>query len=267
MNQPALTLENIRFRYHAENGYVVDDISLEIPCQKVTAILGPNGAGKTSLLHLLLGLLQPQGGRVLVKGKPHQEYSKRELAQWVGLVPQVETIPFNFSVFEYVVLGRSPYLEPFQTPREADFQIVNQIFDELDLAHLRYKPVTELSGGERQMVQIARALAQQTKILLLDEPTTHLDLGNQNRILNVLGGLAAQGITILFTTHDPNVAAFFADHVLLMDNGHVVEYGNVDETLTEEKLSAMYRVSIQVERQNGRLMVMMGRLGNQGLGN
>ena len=257
MRRGALSLENISFRYNVGGNDVVDAVSLEIPAQKVTAILGPNGAGKTSLLHLILGLLKPHAGRILVAGKPHCSYSKREISQRLGLVPQYEIIPFNFSVFEYVVLGRSPYLEPFQMPREADFQIASQVLDDLDLSHLSGKPVTELSGGERQMIHLARALAQQTEILLLDEPTTHLDLGNQSRILNTLRDLSAQGITILFTTHDPNAATFIADSVLLMDKGRIVEHGSVEETFTEEKLSAIYRIPVQVERYNGRVMVMM----------
>ncbi len=262
MNHTALTLENIRFRYAPEDNYVVDAVSLEIPSRKVTAILGPNGAGKTSLLHIILGLLQPHTGQVLVAGKPHRDYSKREISQIMGLVSQIDTIPFNFSVLECVLLGRSPYLDPFQTPRGIDFQIANRVLDELDLSHLRYKPVTELSGGERQMVHLARALVQETEILLLDEPTTHLDLGNQSRILSVLRELSARGITIVFTTHDPNVATFIADSVLLMDKGRIVEHGSVQETFTEAKLSAIYNVPIQVERQNGRVMVMMRKLGN-----
>lgn len=261
MNHSALTLENISFRYHAEENDVVDAVSLAISARKVTAILGPNGAGKTSLLHILLGLLKPRTGQILVAGKPHGDYSKQKLSQLMGLVPQLETIPFNFTVLEYTLLGRSPYLEPFQMPREKDYQIARQALNDLDLSLLIHKPVTELSGGERQMVALARALTQQTEILLLDEPTTHLDLGNQSRILNILRDLAAQGITILFTTHDPNVATYIADGVLLMDKGRVIDHGSVAETLTEEKLSAIYRVPIQVERHNGRVMVMMGRLG------
>ncbi len=253
----ALSLKNISFRYHVEESNVVDAVSLEIPAQKVTAILGPNGAGKTSLLHIILGFIKPHTGQVLVAGKPHSDYSKQKISQLVGLVPQHETIPFNFSVFEYVVLGRSPYLEPFQMPREADYQIANQILGDLGLSRLSRKPVTELSGGERQMIHLARALAQQTEILLLDEPTTHLDLGNQSRILSALRDLSVQGITILFTTHDPNAATFIADNVILMNKGRIVEQGSVAETLTEEKLSAIYRVPVLVEQHNGRVMVMM----------
>ena len=257
MRRGALSLENISFRYNVEEHDVVDAVSLEIPAQKVTAILGPNGAGKTSLLHLILGLLKPHAGQILVAGKQHCDYSKREISQRLGLVPQHEVIPFNFSVFEYVLLGRSPYLEPFQMPRETDYQIANQVLGDLGLSHLSAKPVTELSGGERQMIHLARALAQQTEILLLDEPTTHLDLGNQSRILNVLRDLSGQGITVLFTTHDPNAATFIADNVILMDKGRIVEQGSVAETLTEGKLSAIYRVPVQVEQHNGRVMVLM----------
>lgn len=253
----ALTLENIRFRYPQLQDDVVRDVSLSIPEQEITAILGPNGAGKTSLLHLLLGLLKPDEGTVTLQGKPHHHYTSRQRSRLIGLVPQFETIPFNFTVLEYVLLGRTPYLEPFQSPSEADLEVAEKVLAQLGLSPLRRKPVTQLSGGERQMVLLARALAQQTEILLLDEPTAHLDLGNKSRLLRHLETLVEKGITTVFSTHDPNVATFIADSVLLMNDGHVVAYGPLEAVLAPERLSAIYNVSVQVERQNGQLVVLM----------
>lgn len=180
-----LSLQAIHFRYHLGDPNVLTDLSLDIPAGKITAILGPNGTGKTTLLHILLGLLKPDQGEVKVSGKSHREYSKQELSQLIGLVPQLESIPFNFSVFEYVLLGRSPYLKPFQLPGKEDLRITEGSLEAAGIQHLANKPVNELSGGERQLVQISRVLTQQTRILLLDEPTAHLDLENQNRILSL----------------------------------------------------------------------------------
>lgn len=258
MNPPtALSLENIRFRYPQSEGYVVRDVTLQIPSQQVIAILGPNGAGKTSLLHLILGLLRPERGSVCLQGKPHHAYTGRQRSRLMSMMPQFETIPFNFTVLEYVLLGRTPYLEPFQMPGEADIEVARQTLEQLGLSSLGAKTVTQLSGGERQMVLLARALAQQTEILLLDEPTAHLDLGNKSRLLRHLNDLADKGITIVFTTHDPNVVTFIADGVLLMNDGHLVEQGTIEEVFTAEKLAAIYNVPVRVERQNDQIVVLM----------
>jgi iron complex transport system ATP-binding protein len=256
-HQTSLSLEQVRFRYPEATDDVVRNVSLEIPSQKVTAILGPNGAGKTTLLHVILGLLKPAAGRICLNGRAHHEYTHRERSQLIGLVPQFETIPFNFTVLEYILLGRTPYLDPFQTPGEDDLAVAQQVVEQLGLSELHHKSVTQISGGERQMVLLARALAQQTQILLLDEPTSHLDLGNKSRLLRLLRSLAESGITIVFTTHDPNVATYIADAVLLMDGGDVVEHGPIEQVFTPEKLSAIYRVPVHVERQNGQIVVLM----------
>ena len=257
----ALSLDGIHFRYSEEDPNVLTDLSLEVPAGKVTAILGPNGTGKTTLLHIMLGLLKPVKGEVKVAGKAHREYSKRVLSQMIGLVPQFESIPFNFSVFEYVLLGRSPYLRPLQLPGEKDLHISEEALRAAGISHLQEKPVTEISGGERQLVHISRALAQQTQILLLDEPTAHLDLENQNRILTLLSGMSNQGITTILTTHDPNAAIFAADHFVLMSQGNITAQGDLNQVITPENLSSIYRTPIRVEQTNGFTMVVMDKQG------
>jgi iron complex transport system ATP-binding protein len=257
----ALSLEKIHFRYTEESPAVLTDLSLEIPAGKVTAILGPNGTGKTTLLHIMLGLLKPIKGKVKVAGKAHRDYSKRDLSQMIGLVPQFESIPFNFTVFEYVLLGRSPYLKPLQLPGEDDLRISGNALQAAGISHLQDKPVTEISGGERQLVHISRVLAQKTKILLLDEPTAHLDLENQSRILTLLKGMSAQGITTVLTTHDPNAAIYAADHFVLMDQGNIAAQGDLHHVITPENLTMIYRTSIRVEKTNGLTMVVMDKQG------
>lgn len=254
-----LSLENIHFRYYPDDPNVLSNLSLEIPAGKVTAILGPNGTGKTTLLHILLGLLKPLKGVVKVSGKSHKEYSRRELSQIIGLVPQFESIPFNFSVFEYVLLGRSPYLKPLQLPGSEDVRITEKALQAAGIDHLRNKPVNEISGGERQLVHISRVLTQQTRILLLDEPTAHLDLENQNRILSLLKQMSSQGNTAVLTTHDPNAAIFAADYFVLMNRGQIAAQGNLEEVITAKNLSMIYRTPIRVEKTNGYTMVVMDK--------
>jgi iron complex transport system ATP-binding protein len=257
MAKAELSFKNLSFRYDVEGNEVIDDISLDILQGKVTAILGPNGAGKTTLLHLLLGYLKPLRGDVLVRGAPHHNYSRREMGKLIGLVPQWEYTPFNFSVLEYALLGRAPYLDPLQMPTEEDCQVALDSLEKLNILHLKDRPLPGLSGGERQIVLLARALAQQTEILLLDEPTAHLDLGNQKRILALLGQLTQQGITIVMTTHDPNIAAYIGNHLVFMRAGQIFAHGDVDEVLTESNLEAVYSTPIVVERLRGRLVVFM----------
>ncbi len=253
------SLDKVDFRYGPEDPIVLKDLSLEIPASKVTAILGPNGTGKTTLLHIMLGVLKPDKGSIYVTGKPHAAYSRQELSRLIGLVPQFESMPFNFTVYEYALLGRSPYLNPFQMPAKRDLEIVEEALETAGISHLAVKPVMEISGGERQLVHIARVLVQQTTILLLDEPTAHLDLENQNRILKLLKRMSGEGTTAVMTTHDPNAAIFAADHFILMKGGAITAQGSVSEVITTENLSRIYHVPIRVEKNNGYTMVVMDK--------
>ena len=252
-----LSLEGVHFQYSPDDPNVLADLCLDIPAEKVTAIMGPNGTGKTTLLHILLGLLKPDQGVVKVAGKPHRDYSKRTLSQMIGLVPQFESTPFNFSVFEFVLLGRSPYLKPFQLPNKEDIRITEEALELAGITNLADKAVTEISGGERQLVNISRALSQQTKILLLDEPTAHLDLENQSRILSLLKKMSAQGITAVLTTHDPNAAIYAAEHFVLMSQGDISAQGPLQDVISAENLTRIYHTPIRVEQTNGYTMVVM----------
>jgi iron complex transport system ATP-binding protein len=257
MNEIALTIKGLSFRYSDHGQNAIDDISLEIPKGKIVAILGPNGAGKTTLLHLLLGYRQPISGQVLIFNKPHPFYSRRELGQLIGVVPQWEPALFNFTVLEYVLLGRAPYLDPLQMPTQADFRIAQSSLEKLGITHLMDRPISGLSGGEWQIVLVARALAQRTEILLLDEPTSHLDLSNQSTILGVLDELSYLGKSVVFTTHDPNIATHTADDILLMRQGQIYAYGSIEDVLTEESLAAIYQTTIIVEKVRGQTVILM----------
>ncbi|MBN1262327.1 MAG: ABC transporter ATP-binding protein [Anaerolineae bacterium] len=253
---PAVTLSNIRFSYNGHTRTVFEALSLAIPARSVTAVLGPNGAGKSTLLHLILGLLAPAAGEILLEQRPRRAFSRRELGQLVGLVSQEETIPFSFTVLEYVLLGRAPHLSFLETPGAQDFEVARRALAQVGAVEMASRPIQALSGGERQLVMIARALAQQPRILLLDEPTSHLDLSNKGRVLNVIRQLANDGVTSIFTTHEPELAASVADYVVLMHAGETLAAGALDEVFTSENLSRTYEVPVCVLQVAGRRLVV-----------
>ncbi len=249
---PLLEFERVSFGYQPHGAPVLRTLSLGIEPGTITAILGPNGAGKTTLLHLALGWLAPQSGQVRLGGRAFGSYSRRELGQWMALVPQSERIPFEYSILEYVLLGRTPYLSPLDMPGAEDCRIGEQVIEQVGLHHLSGRVVTTLSGGERQLALVARALAQRPRLLLLDEPTAHLDLANRVRILKLLRELSTQGVTLLLTTHEPDVAAAIATHLVLMRAGQVYQAGPLSDAFTTQHLTATYGVPVRVTRVDGR---------------
>ncbi len=255
MSTALLSFADIQFGYQQGNHLVLDGLWLEVNAGSVTAILGPNGSGKTTLLRLALGWLKPSAGKVLLAGKPIERYSRHELGRWMGLVPQTEHIPYAYSLLEYVLLGRAPYLKPLQMPGEEDVRVARQALERVGLQALAKRSVLTLSGGEKQLVLVARALAQQPRLLLLDEPTAHLDLGNKYHLLRLLNTLASQGVTVLLTTHEPEVAAAIASEVVLMRHGRVQHAGAIGETLTGERLSETYGIPVHVRQIDGRRFI------------
>ena len=264
MNPPTIGLDRVVFDYEdrrRRSRTLFNGLTLEIPAGTVTAILGPNGSGKTTLLHLILGILAPDAGGVLLARRPREQYSRRDLGQLVGLVSQNEYLPFNFAVLEYVLLGRAPHLQLLQTPGEEDVAIARRVLAEIGLSHLAQRSIQSLSGGERQLVMVARALAQHPRILLLDEPTSHLDLANNERVLATLTRQAEQGVTVVFTTHDPNQAASVASFVVLMRAGQVLHAGPMADVISAPHLTATYGVPVEVVEVEGRRLVVPGRAG------
>ena len=251
-----LSFRQVGYTYPAGDKPVMERLDLSIETGTITAILGPNGAGKTTLLHLALGWLRPRNGSVLLYGEPLQDFSRRELGRWMGLVPQSENTPFEYSLLEYVLLGRTPYLAPLAMPSEEDVQISSDKLEEVGLGSLFNRSVTSISGGERQLVLIARALAQQPKILLLDEPTSHLDLSNKGRLVHLLRQLQERGVTIIFTTHEPDVASALATHMVLMRKGEILTTGVTGDVMTGRNLSELYHMSIEVKKIDGKHIVL-----------
>jgi iron complex transport system ATP-binding protein len=251
-----LTFGKVAYIYPTGEKPVMEDLNLSIEAGTITAILGPNGAGKTTLLHLALGWLHPTAGSILLYGEPLAGFSRRELGRWMGLVPQSENTPFDYSLLEYVLLGRTPYLAPLAMPADEDVDIASAKLDEVGLVGLHTRTMTGISGGERQLVLIARALAQQPKILLLDEPTSHLDLSNKGRLVHLLRDLQTRGVTIIFTTHEPDVASALATHLVLMRKGQILVTGRTQDAMTSANMSELYNMPIQVKLLDGKHVVI-----------
>jgi iron complex transport system ATP-binding protein len=256
ISTPVLELEKVEFAYGSGGKQALRSLSASIPGGEAVAILGPNGAGKTTLLHLALGYLAPRSGRVLFEGQALSSYSRRELGSSIALVPQSERIPFQYTVLEYVTMGRAPYLSPLESPGPEDIRIASEAVEAAGIAELAGRDITTLSGGERQLASIARAIAQGARLMLLDEPMSHLDLANKSRVLDLACGLVAKGTTVVFTTHEPEVAAAAASYLVLMREGRVLEAGPLESTMSGENLSATYGLPVRVESFEGRTIVL-----------
>ncbi|MFC4353066.1 ABC transporter ATP-binding protein [Fodinicurvata halophila] len=215
------------------------------------ALLGPNGSGKTTLFKTLLGLLPPLAGRIRVAGEDIRDWSAAQRARSFGYVPQAAPGYFAFSVYEAVMMGRTARIGTFSAPAARDRQVVERVLDEMGIAQLAERAYTEISGGERQLVVIARALAQEPRILVLDEPTASLDFGNQVLVLETIRRLAASGLTVILSTHHPDQAFACAERSALLKDGRVVAIGATGETLTDESLSALYGTPLTVRHIDG----------------
>lgn len=225
---------------------IVADVHLQLARGEVLALLGPNGAGKSTLLRLLLGLLRPGSGAVLLDGQPLAAVPRRVLARRLSYVPQLHVPPFPYSVEQVVVLGRLAGTSLLRAPGRKDRAVVHELLQRVGIAHLADSPYTEISGGERQLALIARALAQGADFLIMDEPATGLDYGHQHRLLMRLRALAAAGYGVVFTTHHPEHALLAADRTLLLQAGRLHASGPTAEVLTPASIESLYGVRVRV---------------------
>ena len=225
---------------------VVAGVSVSVPRGSWLAIIGPNGAGKSTLLKAIAGLVSCSGS-VLLDGRPVGELSSRERARAVGYAPQVPVLPEGLSVTDYALLGRTPHLATLAREGPRDVSVVAQVLSRLDLSSLAGRQLRTLSGGERQRAVLARVLAQQTAVLLLDEPTTGLDIGHAQSLLDLVDRLRTEdGTTVVSTLHDLTLAGQYADRLLLLDRGHVVASGDPATVLNSEVLARHYDARIAV---------------------
>ena len=222
------------------------EVSFTLGAGEVMCVLGPNGGGKTTLFRTLLGLLERHAGAISLQGASLESLSRREVAQRAGYVPQGHAAYFAFTVREFVLMGRTAHLGALASPSRQDFRVVDKVLESLEIAHLAERPVTQISGGERQLALVARALAQEPKLLVMDEPTASLDFGNQVRILERIRNLSGNGIAVLFSTHAPDHAFLAAGRVLLLAQGHALAIGAPQEVIRADTLERLYGVSVQV---------------------
>jgi iron complex transport system ATP-binding protein len=248
-------VENLKFKYESSRDYVLKGVSMEFQDGKVTAVLGPNASGKSTLFKVLIGVLRPHEGKIYIDEKNVESLNRNHLSRLIAWVPQEEDAFFPYMVFEYVLMGRAPHLDFLSLPSRQDEEIVDFVLQNLGLSSLVYRKVTSLSGGEKRMVSIARALSQESNVLILDEPTAHLDLGNKAKVLNVIRQMAESGRTVIFSTHDPNEASLISDNVILMNWGEVVGKGPPAEAITKEVLEEIYGTHVVVGKVEGKPVI------------
>jgi len=227
---------------------VLDAASFEVGAGTILGLLGPNGSGKTTLVRIVAGVLKPQSGHVWIGGRPIEQLTRRDLARRVAVVPQETHTTFDFSVIDMVLMGRYPHLGPFELEGAADLEIARDALTATGTAALETRAFATLSGGEKQRVVIASALAQASDMLLLDEPTAALDLRYQFEIATLLRRLNAQrGTTLIVSTHDLNLAAALCQRVVLLKQGRVLAQGATEETLTAANIRLLYDVDADVQ--------------------
>ncbi|BCO10238.1 iron-dicitrate ABC transporter ATP-binding protein [Desulfolithobacter dissulfuricans] len=244
-----LVAEQVSFAYGNQPVLAGIDLACKGGC--CYGILGPNGSGKTTLLDLFCGLLHPREGQLTFMGRELRRWPVRDLARRLALVPQEFVIRFGFTVREVVAMGRHPHLHRFASLDPGDHRLVERTMEELGIAHLADRPVTRLSGGEKQRVAVARALVQEPRVLLLDEATSNLDIYHTLAILDVIRcRIRDRGLTVVAALHDLNLAAWFCDELVFLKEGRVVRRGRVDQVLVPEIIDEVYGVCSRV-RQDG----------------
>jgi iron complex transport system ATP-binding protein len=237
----AIEVDKIGFSY--ENKEVLRDFSVQISSGEFFGIIGPNGAGKTTLLKLIAGLLKPNQGGIKIFDKPLEQISLNERAKLIGFVPQENFFSFDFSVLDVVLFGRHPYLKELERPQKKDIEKALDALRFTDALELKDRNILEISSGERQRVVLARALASEPKILLLDEPTSYLDITHQIEIVKILKKLNQEGMTIIFLSHDINLTSLVCNRLLLLSDGKMVACDIPAKIINQDLIKDVYKIS------------------------
>jgi len=242
-----IEVQSISFRYHEE--WVLRDISFQVGKGEFVGLIGPNGSGKTTLLKILYRLLSPQEGEILFEGVPLKKMNRRDIAKRIAVVAQEAYSLFPFKVMEIVLMGRSPYLGHLMFERERDLEIARKAMEWTEVLPIFERSMDELSGGERKRVFIARALAQEPEVILLDEPTANLDIHHQIEFLNLILTLNRErGLTIIMASHDLNITSEFCDRLILVHRGGIYKTGIPEEVVTQENIRAVYGCEVGVDK-------------------
>lgn len=229
---------------------VLEDVNFALHSDETICVLGQNGVGKTTLFKTMLGLLRPLSGEILLNDKPIEHWNRRKFARLVGYIPQARSLPFPFKVKDFVLFGRAAHMGTFAYPGRKDRLIAEECLDMLNIRQLSERTFTQLSGGEQQMVVVARALAQQPAFLIMDEPTSSLDFGNQIRIIQQINALKNSEMGILMATHSPDHAFMCDAKVAVIHNRSVCKCGHSDDVVTEEMLQSIYGVQVKLRKMD-----------------
>jgi len=246
--QPVIEVAGVGFSYRNED--VLAEVSFAVAAGETLGIIGPNGSGKSTLVRLLSGVLVPNKGEIRLHGRSLATYTSPQRARCIAVVPQETAIEFAFTVTETVLMGRAPHLGRFAFEGDRDLAAAHEAMRRTGVAHLAERALHELSGGERQRVILARALAQDAEILLLDEPAAFLDIRHEVGIYDLLDDLRREGRTIVSVLHDLNLAALYCDRILMLNEGRVVALGTPDEVITYQAITAVYGVDVYVDRND-----------------
>jgi iron complex transport system ATP-binding protein len=247
-----MIVSNLCFRHARSHQQVLSDVSFRAEPGTVSVILGPNGSGKTTIFKCMAGLWKAQSGAVSYEDGNLLALPTWKRARLMAVVPQEHEPPFPYTVEQIVEMGRTAYIGAFSSPSKCDLEIADQAMRMLGIEHLRQKSYTKISGGERQLALVARAIAQQTPLLMLDEPTSHLDFRNQQMVLSKVRAIAREkNLTVLCTLHDPNLALLYADHVIILKQGRVHIQGTPQHVITEELLAEVYGIAVYAGWNNG----------------
>lgn len=239
-----LRVDDLHFSYGSHE--VLKGISFHVEDAGFVSLLGPNGAGKSTLFRCMLGLLTPASGSVHICGRDIRNMPASELSHRVAYIPQSHSPVFNFSVFDMVLMGTTSQLSPFATPGREQREIAEAAMERVGIAHLRDRGCGNISGGERQLALIARAIAQQAKILVMDEPSASLDYGNKLRVMEIVKKLTSDGYTVIQSTHDPDQAYLYSDQILALYDGKILADGTPRDTISSDLISKLYSVDVQV---------------------
>lgn len=236
---PIIDIVNVDFSYKPKLP-ILNNVSATILPGQLITLLGPNGVGKSTLLNCITGLLSPLNGRVELNGEQITKMSKKQIAQNVAYVPQKTAVSFDYSVMDFILMGRTSHMGFFSTPKLDDYKIAEDALQKLDILNLKDRQISELSGGEQQKVCIVRAIVQNPKLIIMDEPTSALDYGNQIKVLKLVKQLSSNGYSVLITTHNPEHPLLLKSDVWILNKEGHLEYGTYESMITEPRLSELY---------------------------
>ena len=239
-----LEVKNLHFSYNMQE--VLQNISFKAEQGTFLSVLGPNGVGKSTLFKCLLGIHAPGAGEILINSENIKNFSPKELARKIAYIPQSHNPSFHYSVFDMVLMGTTAQLGSFSSPGPEETAKVEAVLERLGISHLKNRSYTAISGGERQLTLIARALVQDARILVMDEPSASLDFGNRIRVMRTVQELAKEGYLIIQSTHDPDQAFLYSDRILALHEGQVLAFGPPAEVVTSELISKLYNVDVEV---------------------